>query len=94
MKLIAQLTSAVKTYPYRKRLPFALSMICVFVYATLRSGPYSSDLDRRIDVIGTAALILLFFSGYRGRPFWFFGGIVAGLFVLELFTRLHVLGSH
>ena len=90
MKLFAQLADRIKAYPYRKRLPLAITMLCVFGWITYKSGPYPSEIDRSVDLTGTAALSLVFFFGYRGRPFWFFCGVALGAFLVEHLAKLHL----
>ena len=89
-KFVAQLADGIKAYPYRKRLPLALTMLCVFAWVTYKSGPYSSEIERSVDVVGTAALSLLFFFGIRGRPFWFFCGVAIVAFLVEQLAKMHL----
>jgi hypothetical protein len=90
MNVFAQIKDGIKAYPYRRRLPFAFTMLCVFAWITYKSGPYLTDFDRRVDIVGTVALSLMMFCGVRGRLFWFFGGITIGVFFLEQLSKFNL----
>ncbi len=80
MSLHERLSKAIRTYPYRERIPFAIGMLCILGWILHASKTSLSAVDR----VCIGVLILSLFCRPRGRPFWFFWGIVAGAWLVEL----------
>jgi len=89
MRLLASLSSSFKTYPYLERIPYAVMLLCVGAWLWHTSEPIT-DIDRIVAV----AIFLALFCGHRGRPFWFFWGIVVGAGLVASLPWLHSILVH
>lgn len=72
-----------RAYPYKERLSYAALMLCVTVWMFWGHWPRTL-----VDLTLIAAVILTFFCGPKGRPFWFLWGVVVGV-ILTALTITH-----
>jgi hypothetical protein len=86
MKMLEKLSSTLKHYPYRERLPFAAMMLCLLAWEVHTSRPLT-DSGRVI----IAALSLVFFFGWKTKSYWFLWGIAVGAMLAK---SLHSLLVH
>lgn len=90
MALRDEISTGLRTYPYRDRIPKALTaIICgvIFVLHHPKPAPLGDGI-----LMGAIALILFFRPAER--PFWFFGGIIFGGMMLRELPQLLALISH
>lgn len=65
--------SAIKEYPLRERLPYAILMLCVMIWFFRKDWPGNLAIDALAGI-----LVITFFCSPKGRPFWFLWGILVG----------------
>jgi hypothetical protein len=90
MKLPEQVSSAFKKYPFKERVPRVVSGILCGLMGLLQNLKRVTGVDEII----IAALVFMFFCGPRGRPFWFFAGIVIGGLLIQALPKLHSIFVH
>lgn len=79
MKVLADLSGRIRSYPYRERLPLAIVMLCVLAWQ-VHTSPGPVTVGGRIQI---AVLSLVFFFGWKGRPYWFLWGVAVGVTLVE-----------
>jgi len=87
MKALEQFLGNIKSYPFNERVPRALSgIICV-----LMGFAYHPKRISEADAFIVGALVIMVFCGPKGRPFWFFAGIIVGGLLIQAIPGLHSL---
>ena len=90
------LSSAMKAFPYRERLSYAVTVVCIVGLTCYHTVHITTALDRSVALLATVAFVCTCFCGYRSRPFWFFWGIINGALLVAILTqhdlvlRLHI----
>jgi hypothetical protein len=90
MKPFDRISESIKTYPYKRRIPWAATVIIGGIIFAAQSGRPVSVVD--MVIIG--ALILNVLCGPSGRPFWFFGGLAIGATLVYELQKLHSVPWH
>jgi hypothetical protein len=71
--------------PGPTRIPSGIAGITCGIVVLMRSPGHITE----IDAIGIIASIPVLFFGPKGRPFWFFAGIVVCVLLIQTLPQLH-----